>query len=157
MKEKIIKEFKGDYRFLSNFHPCNLKMYFVELDKIIIFPTVEHYYQAMKSENWEDWIKISKLIRAGEAKRAGRKLPIREDWEAIKLTIMDNALRIKFNMNWNKDLCFQLIETGNAELIEGNYWHDNYWGVCYCPKCQKIKGQNVLGNLLMSIRSIRSK
>ena len=41
-------------------------------------------------------------------------------------------------------------------LIEGNYWHDNYWGNCLCPKCKEIEGQNQLGKILMKVRSTLS-
>ena len=41
--------------------------------------------------------------------------------------------------------------TGDAELIEGNTWHDNYWGVCSCSKCNG-RGKNRLGKLLMKVR-----
>lgn len=46
----------------------------------------------------------------------------------------------------------KLLETGDAELIEGNYWHDNTWGQCYCPRCKNKIGENHLGKLLMKIR-----
>ena len=45
----------------------------------------------------------------------------------------------------------QLLETGDEELIEGNRWHDNVFGSCFCPKCGD-KGQNMLGKLLMELR-----
>jgi len=45
-----------------------------------------------------------------------------------------------------------LLATLDAELIEGNAWHDNFWGDCFCEKCRDIEGLNVLGNILMRIR-----
>jgi predicted NAD-dependent protein-ADP-ribosyltransferase YbiA (DUF1768 family) len=43
-------------------------------------------------------------------------------------------------------------------MIEGNWWHDNFWGDCYCnnksgkhPECLK-PGLNKLGLLLMNLR-----
>lgn len=41
------------------------------------------------------------------------------------------------------------------EIVEGNYWHDNYWGNCTCDKCKNIEGQNKLGKILMKIRMMR--
>ena len=36
------------------------------------------------------------------------------------------------------------------ELIEKNYWHDNFWGVCTCGKCST--GKNHLGTILIQVR-----
>ena len=47
----------------------------------------------------------------------------------------------------------RLLSTSNATLVEGNWWHDNFWGDCYCPKCKGIPGANTLGRLLMELRS----
>ena len=53
----------------------------------------------------------------------------------------------------HEDLRNQLFATGDAELIEGNDWHDNYWGNCECPRCVSIEGQNHLGKILMRVRN----
>jgi len=47
----------------------------------------------------------------------------------------------------------RLKNTEGYELIEGNFWHDCYWGNCSCEKCKNIEGQNVLGRLLMKVRT----
>ena len=56
---------------------------------------------------------------------------------------MHGLLQQKFSFTVLKR---QLLETGAAELIEGNYWGDRYWGVC------KGVGDNWLGKLLMTVR-----
>jgi predicted NAD-dependent protein-ADP-ribosyltransferase YbiA (DUF1768 family) len=58
-------------------------------------------------------------------------------------------IRNKFSDKYMSDL---LLNTGDEELIEGNYWHDNYWGNCTCSKCKDIEGQNKLGKILMKVR-----
>ena len=63
--------------------------------------------------------------KAGLAKRAGRKLKLREDWEMVKISIMRRFLMQKFSYNSFKT---KLLETGDVLIVEGNYWHDNYWG-----------------------------
>ena len=82
------------------------------------------------------------MIR-GKAKKAGREIICRSDWKEIKDSVMELALRIKFQ---NKVLCEKLLNTGNSELVEGNWWGDTYWGVC------EGKGENRLGKILMKIR-----
>ena len=61
---------------------------------------------------------------------------------------MLEALRTKFSIKGLKE---KLLATGDEELVEGNFWHDNFWGVCSCSKCGN-KGQNKLGKLLMQVR-----
>lgn len=45
----------------------------------------------------------------------------------------------------------KLLATGGQELIEGNRWHDTFWGRCVCERC-KGTGQNWLGRLIMQVR-----
>lgn len=51
--------------------------------------------------------------------------------------------------NFTPDSCDMIFPNKKAfeELIEGNYWHDTYWGVC------EGVGENHLGKLLMEIRN----
>ena len=79
-----------------------------------------------------------------DAKRLGRHVPLREDWNSIKEQIMYEICKAKFTQN--PDLAEKLLETGDAELIEGNWWHDTTWGMC------NGEGQNLLGKILMRVR-----
>ena len=63
---------------------------------------------------------------------------------------MWEGLNYKFKQN--NDLAELLLKTKYLKLVEGNKWHDNYWGQCYCYKCSNIKGYNILGIMLMKIR-----
>ncbi len=136
--KKPIKEFQGKYRFLSNFWPCEIK------HQGIVYPSVEHAFQASKTLSTPERKIIALLQTPGASKRAGRKLVLREDWEDRKNFIMYILLKLKF-----KDLSLKkkLLATGDASLIEGNNWGDTYWGIC------KGKGKNHLGKLLMKIRN----
>lgn len=146
-KTKIIDCFDGKYAFLSNFYPSGIK----GVDEAnILYPTVEHAFQAMKTANINERLKIAAADTPGKAKRLGRKVSLRENWDLIKGKYMYTFVYIKFNQNpYLKDL---LLQTGNATLVEGNTWHDNYWGNCTCEKCKNIKGQNHLGKILMHVR-----
>src|SRR5574343_185272 len=123
----IIKEFQGEYRFLSNFFPSEIVI------GGILFPTNEHFYQAMKTNDYKQMLVIAKAKTPGEAKKLGRIVKIRDNWEDIKEEIMWVGLWEKFN---NLILREKLIKTGNCLLIEGNYWHDNFWGRCNCESCR---------------------
>lgn len=63
---------------------------------------------------------------------------------------MRQLLELKFNQPEFRE---KLLLTQDEDLIEGNWWHDNIWGDCSCPKCKDIPGKNRLGILLMEIRS----
>jgi len=141
----MINRFKDQFAFLSNFYNSNQTI------GGITYKSNECYFQAMKSLNIEDHKRIS-ILSAGQAKRAGRTLQLRPDWEKIKEFVMLTGLIAKFKQNlYIRNL---LLSTGNQTLIEGNYWHDNYWGDCYCNECKNIVGKNRLGTPLMTIRFI---
>lgn len=133
----MIGEFQGSYRFLSNFWPAS-----VELDGVL-YPTVEHAYQAAKTISPEQRLRIAAVPTPGQAKRAGRGVTIRPDWDSVKLEIMQDLLRQKFN---KAHLRQQLQATGEEELVEGNTWGDTFWG-----RCRGV-GKNHLGLILMQIR-----
>lgn len=142
--KQIIDKFDNEYAFLSNFYHCPI----VD-DDGIEYTTNEHYFQAYKTTNMIDRRFIAAAPTPGEAKRLGRKIALRPDWEQVKDSVMLDGLRLKFSKPAMKK---KLLETGDAELIEGNCWHDNTWGVCSCPRCPGT-GQNRLGKYLMLVRS----
>lgn len=133
----MIDRFDGEYAFLSNYSASPFRINYV------LFPTMEHYFQANKADNQNDYLHIAYAPTPGEAKRLGRKIQLRSDWEEIKDEVMLTGLRKKFA---NPELRNLLLATGDEELIEGNYWGDTYWGVC------NGVGQNKLGKLLMQTR-----
>lgn len=141
----MVDRFEDQYAFLSNFYPCTI------FYKGVIFPSLENAYQAAKYTG-EDALNVCQEFAGftpGKAKRKGRKLPLRSDWDKIKLEVMEELLRIKFV---DEVLKRQLLATGEEELIEGNDWHDNFWGCCSCKICCN-RGMNNLGKLLMKLRS----
>lgn len=136
----FIGPFSGEYRFLSNFYPVA-----VELDGRW-YPSTEHAYQAAKTFDLKDRKLIELAPTPGQAKRYGRSVKIRSDWEDIKLDVMYNLLAQKFKNN-NASLHQRLLSTSSTQLIEVNTWGDTYWGVC------KGSGYNYLGKLLMLVRN----
>lgn len=133
----MIDKFDGDYAFLSNFY------YSPFMFQGRQYPTVEHFFQAHKAKTYEDFISVLVEPTPKGAKQVGRKIKMREDWDAVKDTIMLEGLRAKFSI---KGLREKLLATGDEELIEGNHWHDTYWGVC------NGVGKNKLGKMLMQVR-----
>ena len=132
-----ISDFRGEYRWLSNFYSCQ-----IVLDGKI-YPSTEHAYQAAKTldENEREQIRIAPKFR--DAKNLGKKVTKRSDWDEVKIAVMKECLRQKFE---RPDLREKLLATGNQKLIEGNTWMDQFWGIC------NGIGSNHLGKLLMALR-----
>lgn len=141
--ENNIKGFFGEYKYLSNFHKCDV----VYLGNR--FPSSEHAYMYAKL-NKEDQSpelleKVQKMT-CKEVKKWGSTVKLRSDWEEIKYLVMFEILMDKFFRN--EDLRNQLLLTGNKFLEETNWWGDVIWGV----DIQK-GGKNMLGTILMRVRN----
>lgn len=151
--QKVIDKFDGTkYKFLSNFYPCKFNYNGIE------YSHSEGAFQAQKTLDMNERKVVAKLT-ASESKRAcgkrglaklGFRVELRPDWESVKDQVMYEVVKAKFTQN--PDLAQKLLETGDAELIEGTTWHDNYWGNCTCAKCSGITGRNQLGKTLMKVR-----
>ncbi len=138
-----IDAFTGDYHALSNFAPAR-----VTLDGVA-YPTVEHAYQAAKTLEPEARDGILAASTPDLARKIGRRLTVRPDWPEVKVGVMRDLIRQKFENDGPGKV---LVATGKAELVEGNTWHDNFWGQCRCPGCAGVAGLNWLGRLLMETR-----
>lgn len=136
----MIDDFRGPYRFLSNFQSC--VVYYEGLR----YPTTEHAYQAAKTLDMTLRAQFASLATPREAKRLGRTVKLREGWDSMKLGVMRELLRQKFS-DLNPALRDALKATGEELLVEGNTWGDRYWGICGGV------GDNHLGRILMEIRS----
>ncbi len=135
--KSVIDSFRGDFRWLSNFH------YGEFIYDGVKYITSEHAYQAAKTFDLIEKQRIIDCDTPRKAKNLGMKVTLRPDWEQVKLQIMNNILIEKFK---DKNLQDLLLMTGSAKLIEGNDWNDTFWGVC------RGKGENHLGRILMKIR-----
>ena len=139
----IIRKFDDEYKFLSNYFPV-----FIEY-KGLKFPSSEHAFQAEKAVSEQQRRMIQQSPTAGKAKILGKIITIKPEWESIKVKVMKEVQEAKYS---NLYLKRKLIKTKQAILIEGNIWHDNFWGDCECIRCQHIIGQNNLGKILMELR-----
>lgn len=134
-----ITSFMGNYRFLSNFHLCQV---YLDVD---VYPSTEHAYQAAKTLSVETRDVIRRASTPGLAKRIGQKVQLRENWDQLKYAVMEDLITQKFHPDrLEAEL---LLKTGDELLIEGNTWGDTYWGVC------RGVGENNLGKILMEQRA----
>lgn len=135
-----IGSFRGKYYFLSNFFPAEVTY------NGLTYQNNEAAFQAQKTYSKEERIEFTTL-EPRDAKRRGRRVRLRKDWEQVKDRIMEEIVRAKFSQN--EELKEQLLATGDAQLVEGNRWNDRYWGV----DIRSGVGENHLGKILMKVRS----
>lgn len=135
---QAIKEFQGEFRWLSNFWPTQV------IWEGLVFPTTENAYQASKCNSLAT-MKLFTDCTPGKAKALAKQIKIRDNFHSEKLDIM-------WELNWQKyqypELKRKLLATGTCEIIEGNTWGDTFWGIC------DGKGENHLGKILMDIREL---
>jgi ribA/ribD-fused uncharacterized protein len=152
-----ILSFDGEYRFLSNFFPavmtyCDLTSP-IQPPQTFTYETVEHAFQSLKATNEVDAATVRNARTAGEAKRAGRRIDLRPDWEKVLPTNLKVKDQIMLELVWTKFLyngvlTYKLLATENRILVEGNTWHDTYWGFC------NGQGINKLGQIIMHVREL---
>ena len=136
---KKIDSFQGEYRFLSNFWPAGIEF------EGRSYHSAEHAYQAAKFTDEVMRQRVADAPTPAAAKSIAHSATTqRADWDNAKFEVMEAILREKFTRH--ADLRQKLLDTGDAELIEGNTWGDRVWGVC------DGEGENHLGKLLMKIR-----
>ena len=142
---KMVHGFENEFQFLSNFAASDV------LYDGHIYKTAEHAFQAAKATNEKDRAYVAEAPTPGEAKRRGRGINLRPDWDMVKDKVMLDIVRAKFK---NGDCRYRLMKAlseGWDGFCEDNWWHDNYWGNCNCERCKEIEGQNHLGKILMQV------
>ena len=139
-----IDRFRDEYLFLSNFADAPM------VYDGIPYRNVEAAFQAQKCLTKEEQEAFSEMS-AGTAKKYGKTVPLRPDWESVKINLMESVVREKFLQN--PHYAKALSETAPLDLKEGNHWHDTFWGI----DSRTGKGENHLGKILMKIRNELTK
>ena len=138
--------FRGELAFCSNFFDSPFDDEFGR-----VWPTVEHWFQAMKTNDSIQQELIRMCATPQMAKTLGRQVSLRYDWDDQKIEVMNEGLWCKFDQN--PMLKHKLLGTGDLPLVEKNRWHDNLWGDCTCGRLYcGPRGQNKLGLNLMKWR-----
>lgn len=141
----MIKEFQGEYRWLSNFTQVKIVLEGIE------YSSVEHAYMSAKSENeyWKKFCSDSKNT-PGQVKKESKKLRLPDDWETKRLEVMSECIKQKYSQ---EPFRTKLLETGDQFIQEGNNWNDKFFGICL----KTGEGKNHLGKLIMNVRDILNK
>ena len=136
----MIREFKGEYRWLSNF-------VLVDIDfEERTYPSVEHAYMSAKSGSflWKE-LCANRLMTPNGIKKESRRITPGKDWPSKKTEVMRRCLEQKFAQEPFRTL---LLETGTCHIQKGNRFGDKFWGV----DLRTDQGENNLGKLIMEIR-----
>lgn len=137
----------GVYPEFSNFWNCSNMIEYGGLR----YSNAEAIFQSQKTLDRSVQETFTRM-NGSQAKKAGRDVSLRSDWEDIKFDIMCNVVYAKFTQDQKlRDL---LLSTGNAYLVEDtSFWHDNTWGCCTCKRCSYRQSRNLLGLSLMYARA----
>ena len=132
----------GPYGCFSNFSRHSVKM------NGKVWPTSEHYFQAMKFDDVSYREKIRKANSPSLAAKMGRNrsYPIKENWDSIRNKIMYDVCYQKFTQH--TELKEILLSTKGCWLVEHTS-NDNYWG-----DGGNGSGKNRLGKILMFVREV---
>lgn len=141
--DKPITNFRNEYRFLSNFY----RSWFTT-PKGVQCPTVEHAFQACKTDDPAERLNILRADTPLQARHIGRHVNLRSNWNAVRVSYMRQLVYMKFKQS--KEMTFDLLATGDAHIAEGNHWGDKFWGV----DSKTGEGQNHLGKILMEVRDV---
>ena len=130
--------FQDEFRFLSNFYERPIEY------QGVFYRCAEAAYQASKFSE-EDYQRKFENLDGAQSKRLGKSAhwSFRKDWEQIKVSVMKEILKAKFQ---DKFLALLLLSTDGIDLVEVNTWNDRFWGICHG------RGENQLGKLLMELR-----
>lgn len=144
--QRPIRSFRGEHAFLSNF------WVYPQMVRGEHYPTAEHAFQALKTDDPLERDRVRLAPTAKAAKAAGRRVTLRAGWaEGGSIEAMRETLATKFDRY--SEPAALLLATGDRPLVEGNGWHDNFWGECTCPGCADRPKHNWLGRLLEERRA----
>lgn len=138
----MISHFREEYDWLSNMYSVLISY------KGIVYQSTEAAYMSQRNDS-EEWQKIctDPFSKGGDIKRKSKFITDKPEWPLIKLRVMEEVLRIKFNIPFLKE---KLLATCDQNIQEGNTWKDDFWGIRF--DMQPNYGENHLGRLIMKIR-----
>lgn len=113
----------------------------------LYWPTLEHYYQAMKfaDPDYRQEIRLCETAKLANELGHARKPKRQKDWKKNRVIMMIRGMYIKCRTH--EEVAQRLLQTGNDKLME-NSQYDYYWG------CGRDRlGHNHYGKVLMNVRN----
>lgn len=141
--------FSGTMAWASNFYTQDGGFYVPALQAHSA--SGEHGFNALKTLDPFERGHVLAADSPRDSKARGRKVTLRPGWDAgVRVAAMAHVLKHKFA---DPTMASLLLSTKHQMLVETNHWHDQFWGDCYCPRHANTAGTNMLGQLLMALRS----
>lgn len=147
---------EGDVVYLSRRDPTELLGTWSDHNILLddcLWPTCEHYFQAMQFTSPDDQERVRSAIDATDAERLAkpgllarliRSRRRRDDWPRVRIAFMTRAIYTKCRA-W-PEVAEHLLQTGESRLVE-NSQYDYFWG---CGR--DLRGENRYGQVLMDVR-----
>ena len=157
----VIAEFRDEYACFSNFGLGEVRWRHPDMQGAVIWARREHAFQAAKTAQLREIREIWETGNPGDAKRLGRQVTRRDDWEQVKKLYMHQIVLAYFQQHEVERAV--LLRSAPRLLIEGNGWGDDYWGAVPIMRCKQrnakhwtadLAGHNYLGRILMSVRDL---
>lgn len=110
------------------------------------WPSVEHYYQAMKFDDPEYREQIRQAPHPADAAKLGKskKHERRDDWKTNSITYMTRGTYIKCRTH--PEAAQVLLDSGDIEIKEVSQYN-YFWG-----SGRDLRGNNAFGKMLMGVR-----
>ncbi|WP_373091750.1 NADAR family protein [Zhongshania sp.] len=110
------------------------------------WPSVEHYYQAMKFDDAEYREQIRLAAHPADAAKLGKskRHQRRRDWKKNSITYMTRATYIKARTY--PEIAQMLLDSGDMEIKDLSQY-DYFWG-----SGRDLRGENAFGKMLMGVR-----
>lgn len=118
----------------------------------ILIRTSEALYQACRFPRMPDVQRLiieQKSPMTAKMKSKPYRAQSRPDWERVRVKVMTWCLRVKLAQNWSA-FGGLLLSTGELPIVEEST-KDDFWGA-KAVEDNKLRGNNVLGRLLMKLR-----
>lgn len=143
-----VVNFSGQFYSLSNFSHDRVVLTFKD-GQTYNCPTSEHAFVLCKTTDPTMRAQIVAVPKASEVRAFGRdarNLPLRPDWEQVKVTVMERIVLAKALQH--PRIGTLVLATGARMLVEGNTWKDETWGFHFPTQ----RGWNYLGRSWMKVR-----
>ena len=137
--------------FFSRYNPEELLGSYAPLSFLLeetVWPTVEHYLQAMQYESLSEQERVRNLSTPDEAHRESKGRWFkkkRKDWDNLRSVYLTRGFYTQCQTY--PQVAERLLETGDKRLVE-NDQYDYYWG---CGRDRR--GTNMYGQVLMQVQA----
>ena len=156
-------------RRLSNFYARSVRVAAKDSEaggNEVTYPSVEHYFQAMKYQ-YSSRPELSARFAVGgpwkearEAKRQGSKTGMqrhgakldRPRWDAMRLTVMTQGLQAVWAQHEDFRAILQEVKAQHKYLLHfERSGARSFWGGSVCKQTGQVRGQNHLGKIMMAL------